>query len=668
MELNSDNPIKEIKDDLLDRTHSAQEFAKHIFSFDYKEGLVVGVHGEWGCGKTSYINLMRPELEKNAIVIDFNPWMFSDAHNLVSLFFTEMAAQLEEYKDTSKIADTLNKFGELFSLFSAVPIIGEYAGWLSKGLNFLSKRKKNSNSLQKQRKELVNVLSSSSKPIIVILDDIDRLSSDELLSILKLVRVTGNFPNIIYLLSFDKERVVKTLNAQNIDGEAYLEKIIQIPFDVPRISPKLLEQNFFSSLDNVLGDVDIDRERWASAYFSIVKPSIKNLRDVRRYVLSLSNTYNQIGKDINIVDLLSMEIIRVFYPKEFSKIFEIQDSLFSYEGSKERDEILLNFIENKSINRSVLSVVFDITYANYREPAFDTNSHKKFKPFKRIAEQAFFNLYFEHIFNSDIIEIQLSEKVWNVMPSKKFDQVISNIPSNSLENVIKNLMEYENQFTDQTALFGIPALYKILPKVPKRNLGMFDFGPDVTWSRLTYRLLKAISDNSKFEIISKVLDSCDLFGQYEVIGIIGYREGRGHKLVSEDDATKFENKFKENIQNASLTQLANTYNLSHILYFFASTGGYIKEEILSDHRVLISLLKSAISETRSQRGSDPTVHREKILLWDALIKIFNDNEEKFKKLIEELSEDENLNQEEFVKLAVKYKDGYRHSDKFTDED
>ena len=51
MELISDNPIKDINSDLLDRKNSAENFAKHFFFFNYKEGLVVGICGEWGMVK-----------------------------------------------------------------------------------------------------------------------------------------------------------------------------------------------------------------------------------------------------------------------------------------------------------------------------------------------------------------------------------------------------------------------------------------------------------------------------------------------------------------------------------------------------------------------------------------------------------------------------------------
>lgn len=138
MEIISDNPVKDSSNDLLGRLDSAQKFAKNIFSFDYQEGLVVGICGEWGSGKTSYINLMRPELEKNSIVIDFNPWMFSDTQNLISLFFAEMAAQLKEYKNESETVEKLENFGELLSSLSVIPIVSE----LGAIVKFFSKKKK----------------------------------------------------------------------------------------------------------------------------------------------------------------------------------------------------------------------------------------------------------------------------------------------------------------------------------------------------------------------------------------------------------------------------------------------------------------------------------------------------------------------------------------------
>lgn len=55
------------------------------------EGLVVGVLGPWGSGKTSFVNIPRQSFARAEIsVVDFNPWMFSGAEQLVSAFFTEL--------------------------------------------------------------------------------------------------------------------------------------------------------------------------------------------------------------------------------------------------------------------------------------------------------------------------------------------------------------------------------------------------------------------------------------------------------------------------------------------------------------------------------------------------------------------------------------------------
>ena len=165
MELISDNPIKDSSNDLLGRASRAEAFAKHIFSFDYKEGLVVGLCGEWGNGKTSYINLMRPELERNSFVLDFNPWMFSDAHNLVALFFTEISAQLRDYEDDSDLADSLGSFGELLSNLKPIPFVGDYFSTLGVFFSFFSKKKKEKNSLKNQLWGSDNICINKNKKI-----------------------------------------------------------------------------------------------------------------------------------------------------------------------------------------------------------------------------------------------------------------------------------------------------------------------------------------------------------------------------------------------------------------------------------------------------------------------------------------------------------------------
>jgi predicted KAP-like P-loop ATPase len=78
----NDNPIRNCGNDVLGRADLAKSFARHVLDLDATEGAVVGVFGPWGSGKTSFLHLAEPEIEKedSAHVVHFNPWLFSGTH------------------------------------------------------------------------------------------------------------------------------------------------------------------------------------------------------------------------------------------------------------------------------------------------------------------------------------------------------------------------------------------------------------------------------------------------------------------------------------------------------------------------------------------------------------------------------------------------------------
>ena len=218
-------------------------------------------------------------------------------------------------------------------------------------------------------------------------------------------------------------------------------------------------------------------------------------------------------------------------------------------------------------------------------------------------------------------------------------------------------------FTKEIALATIPTLYRNLPRVPEKELGFFDFGADMIWRNLVYRLLINIPDGDKIETITQLFDSCDLYGKFDIIKIVGH----SHNLASKTEEEKLEEIFLSDISVATIKELSESYNLSRILYFSFLKGKRISNDRLSSHEVLLSLLKSSISEVKSQRGSDPTIYREKTLHWDNLVKIYGD-ETKLVKLIEEIANNQEIIEKDYVKLAIKYKDGYRNKESIDNDD
>ena len=111
-----DNPIRRPDEDTLGRSTMATMFAGQVLALDVSEGVVVGVLGRWGSGKTSFVNLARAEFERaGATILDFNPWMFSGAQQLVESFFVELSAQLKIRPDLAQVGEDLEEYGEAFS-------------------------------------------------------------------------------------------------------------------------------------------------------------------------------------------------------------------------------------------------------------------------------------------------------------------------------------------------------------------------------------------------------------------------------------------------------------------------------------------------------------------------------------------------------------------------
>ena len=247
--ITADNPITKPEDDALGRIKPARSFAEQVLALDSTEGVVVGVLGPWGSGKTSFVNLARGRLREARVpVLEFNPWMFSGADQLVQAFFIEPSAQLKLRPDLAEIGKLVEDYGETFSGLGWLPLVGP---WIERGraaskilAKILQRRKEG---IRTRQSKVRDALSKLSDPIVVILDDIDRLTTPEIRDVFKLVRLTANFPNVIYLLAFDRVRVEQALGEQGIPGRDYLEKILQIGIDLPAVPADVLNSQIFKA-------------------------------------------------------------------------------------------------------------------------------------------------------------------------------------------------------------------------------------------------------------------------------------------------------------------------------------------------------------------------------------------------------------------------------------
>ncbi|MCP5756812.1 KAP family NTPase, partial [Klebsiella pneumoniae] len=73
-------------------------------------------------------------------------------------------------------------------------------------------------------RELSKVLESENRRFLVIIDDMDRLSSEEALAIFRLIKSVGRLPNVMYLVVFDRQLAEQAINEKYpSEGPHFLE-------------------------------------------------------------------------------------------------------------------------------------------------------------------------------------------------------------------------------------------------------------------------------------------------------------------------------------------------------------------------------------------------------------------------------------------------------------
>jgi len=168
-----------------------------------------------------------------------------------------------------------------------------------------------------------------------LIDDIDRLTAEEIRQLFRVVKAVADFPNVIYLLAFDIEVVVKALNSmQNTPGEQYLEKLVQLPLDLPAPDKTGLQDMLTKRLDMALtgtNELLFDRSRWVNLYVEGIADFFVTPRDVIRFCNAMAFNYPAVSNEVNAVDFIVIELLRVFSPKAYYFIRD-NESIFAGPG------------------------------------------------------------------------------------------------------------------------------------------------------------------------------------------------------------------------------------------------------------------------------------------------------------------------------------------------
>ena len=668
----ADRPLNSEKEDAFQRYGFAKRIAETITNRQIKESIVFGLFGAWGEGKTSIINFIKYEISNqgdNYIQITFNPWRFTDEAALLTSFFNTLASELKKSipeevltkskkknwiqkkwesitiskeeplkTSTENIGELIQKYGKIAAIFGA----GEVAETIGKAISNVD--------LDKLKARIEKLLEENKKRIIIYLDDIDRLDKTEIHSIFRLVKLTGDFSYTTYILSFDQEMVASAIgerfgSGDKKAGESFLEKIIQIPLNIPKAQPDSLKKFCFSLVENALNINEIsltekEVQRFVYQFSTNVLPRLTTPRLAVRYGNTLSFTMPLLKGEVNIVDLMLIEALRVFYPEHYYFVkYNSTYFIGSYTNADDRssnnqkkDEIK-EYLQNigKKLSRTanenvktLLSNLFpnlDSVFGNY------FFSNEKFDDWylnKRIVSTKYFDRYFSYtVLEGDISDIEFERLIYNINAGESVDNITQYIKSilskTTTDNFLLKIRGREKELTWNQSKTLIKALCNISEILPSEG-GMMSMGFETPFGHAAIFIYQIFKNHKEtkgidlFDFSKELMTFPNQFSfAYEINNWLRSGDRKEDKLFSDSEYQEL----AEILTNRAIKEAGDDTifeKLSEHIHYLGHTWAerdknsfdeYVKSYLDKDQNNVITLIKAYVPTIRSTTKPKP---------------------------------------------------------------
>jgi hypothetical protein len=333
------------------------------------QGLVIGVVGKWGSGKSSVLELALSTLRRrepaagqaiagtqNPILVEFKPWLIGHRDALLTELFVELVAAIDGtynphadltddiQRTARQVREALKRYAKVIKAASvAAPVVDHFTGLhvftpISRiAIGFSSGSPK---PIAESREQVVTLLRQLGRRIIVTIDDLDRLEPSEAIEVLRLTRAVADFPNITYVACFDPailaDNVKTALGISN--GEAFLQKIFQATISVPNPDGfdlrHWLQEEVSKLIGSPLGGQELDltaSNRLARVILQEGERTLTSPRDVVRVLNLLAVYWPPVAGQVDVADLVWLSMVRVHSPELFSWVAEYTEEISQFQ-------------------------------------------------------------------------------------------------------------------------------------------------------------------------------------------------------------------------------------------------------------------------------------------------------------------------------------------------
>lgn len=511
--------------------------AKSIQRHSGEDGLVLALFGPWGSGKTTVLGYVchfidtgeSSEAEK-PVIVRFNPWWFSGREDLARAFLHQLQAVLPgKSKAFEGLGTLLGSFAEeiggIIDLTAGTAgggkILGRIVAW---------RAKPKPKDVPALKEKIAKVLRDARIRVLVVVDDLDRLDEGEVRQFFTVIKALADFPFVTYLLAFDRDVVIAAIEQDSaFAGERYLEKIIQVPFELPPVDKVALRSVLFGQLNEVIVDTPdglFDREDWTNVYFVGIDALIRVPRDIVRLTNTLSITYPAVVGEVNPVDFIAIESIRVFLPGLYEKIRSNPDRFAGHTsgepGNRDREgKAAFREACAKEIPEELCAstlALMDRLFPKLRNMGYGSEWLPEWRRRLRVCHPDVFPTYFRlslpsgsighqemlafinliptpDAFKARLLKAKMEKRPDGLSKAREFlerlmDHFDKDIPASWIPSAIEGLLDIGDELID-----------------PAEVRGMFDEGNIVRVTRPVYHLVKRIEKGSRPSLLEAAIRS-----------------------------------------------------------------------------------------------------------------------------------------------------------------